>query len=86
MITAEEIEERKIGRGSPVGCLIVHEKETDRVFYQNVHTNEEIETSFTGIQVFIARNLPLDDPDHLDWDHDNSVIQSKHDFYRAKGK
>jgi hypothetical protein len=86
MIIADEIAARKIGRGCPVGCLIVHEKETDRVFYQNVHTNEEIETSFSGIQVCVAHNLPLDDPDHLDWDHDNSVIQSRYDLYRAKGK
>jgi hypothetical protein len=78
---------REIARGCPTGCLVVHEMGTDNVFYKNVHTNKEIKTNFTAQQVEIAhRDIPHTDPDHLEWEHGNSMIQNRYQVYKANGK
>ena len=78
---------RKIAKGCPVGCLVVHEMGTDNVFYKNVHTNEEIKTNFTADQVEVAhRDIPSTDADHLEWDYGNSMSQDRYQVYKVSGK
>lgn len=81
-------EARRIARECPVGFVVVHELEDDRVYYRHVHSDEEIETDFKRQHIHIASHVfPPGDPDFLEWNRGNSETHGTNvNFYKVKGK
>jgi hypothetical protein len=83
-------EARRIGKNCPVGYLVFLERDTGRVYYRDVHSNNEIDTDFAAEHVDIAHDFSGEDPDSLEWDFGNSTLNTPTglaiDVYRAKGK
>lgn len=78
---------RQISRKCPTGYLVVHDQETNRVYYRDVHSPKEISTNFTEAHIRAAKDLSPQDPDRLDWDRGNSESAGiRFDVYTARGK
>ena len=85
----EKVEKAKrVAKDCPVGFLVVHDTEAERVFYKDTNSTREISTDFTDDDIHIAsRLLPMRHPDHLDWDRLNTTAAGqRYEVYTAQGK
>lgn len=79
---------RKIAAECPIGYLIYVDRMSGSVFYQDVKSQDQINTNFTKEHIEIVwHGLQPHDPAHIDWDHLNSKASGgKFDVYKARGK
>jgi hypothetical protein len=79
---------KRVARDCPVGFLVVHDTEAQRVFYRDTNSVREISTDFTEDDIHIAsRLLPAGHQGHLDWDRPNTAAAGRrYEVYTAQGK